>query len=334
MPITTPIEMAANSVRCICPGVTTRITRYATSAPVRTAILSDASLTVSTFYALSGSRTLLSSTAIFKGSFTYALYQSRIGFSSVTFSINEPADVPSGTAIRIDRLDYAQSGAVTLTVWTGTPGTAAAGSDYFAIVSQAVTIDRGQTSGFVTLDVLPDASPETDETLTLYMTIAAGPACFALGVSPAVANVTIPFNDGGVGTSFTANWAPSDLLSVAESGGSITATITRTGIAGSFSIAVTVAGVTATASADYSVAAASFTVSFAEVDVERTFAVTVLSDSLAEATETLTLTLGGMTRGTAAAQWIAPSPSVATLSILDSSPFTLSFAAPLLLSTS
>jgi hypothetical protein len=99
--------------------------------------------------------------------------------------------------------------------------------------------------------------------------------------------------------------------SVAENGGSVTLTVTRTGgSSGAVSVAYATANGTATAGADYT--ATSGTLNFADGQTSQTITVPVIDDTLVEGNETFSVALsspgGGATLG---------SPAAATVTIVD-----------------
>jgi glucose/arabinose dehydrogenase len=138
----------------------------------------------------------------------------------------------------------------------------------------------------------------------------------------------VSWSDGGaathtiatpaVNTTYTATFAPASQLrfsapaySVTEYGGTATVTVVRTGaLTETVTVRYATANGTATAGSDYT--AASGILTFSPGETSKTFTVAVLEDSLAEGTETVTLTLSSPTGGATLAE-----PGAAVLSIVD-----------------
>ncbi len=116
-----------------------------------------------------------------------------------------------------------------------------------------------------------------------------------------------PFPDGGAGTLAL----EAATYSVGEGAGTITVTVERTGgSTGSASVTYQTSGGTATPGADYQ--PASGTLNWANGNAQpRTFAITVLNDTVDEPDETVTIQLTGASGASLG------SPASATLNILD-----------------
>lgn len=104
-------------------------------------------------------------------------------------------------------------------------------------------------------------------------------------------------------------------FSIGENGGQATITVTRAGgSSGAVSVSYAASSGTAAAGSDFT--AASGTLSWAAGETaSKTFAVPITDDALAEASETVTLTLSGPTGGA-----ILGTPATATLTITDNDP--------------
>jgi hypothetical protein len=219
-------------------------------------------------------------------------------FSAASYTVNENQGTATITVTRTGDTSAAAS-----VNFATSNGTATAGADYTA-TSGTLTFAAGDTSKTFTVPIIDDTLIEPDETINLTLT---SPAGATLGTQ-STATLTIHSDDvaqPGVlqfsAASFSAN----------ENQGVVTITVTRTG--GSnvpVSVNFATSNGTATAGSDYT--ATSGTLNFAVGETSKTFAVTILDDTLVEGPETVTLTLtnatGGATLGT---------PATATLTIVD-----------------
>lgn len=181
-------------------------------------------------------------------------------------------------------------------------GTAIAGSDYEA-TNGVLTFAPSQTNAAFRLRLKDDCQPENDETLHLLLSNPTGGA--TLG-APVGAVVTILNDDVQSVISLSAT-----NYSVAETGGGIWITATRTGgVASAVTVQYETLNGTATAGSDYTRAAGTLT--FAPSQATASFRVPVTDDSTDEPNETVLLRLSNPT-GCAA---LGASPT-ATLVIQD-----------------
>jgi hypothetical protein len=168
---------------------------------------------------------------------------------------------------------------------------AVAGSD-FAATSGTLTWASGDASTrTIRVTVFNDTLAESSESFQLRLNGASGAA---LG-SPSTSVVTIGDDDSPSPNGTLQFQAGS--LSVAENGGSVSVVVSRTlGSLGAVSISYATANGTATAGSDYT--SASGTLNWADGDAaSKSFTVPILDDGLAEANETITLTVSGVTGG-------------------------------------
>jgi hypothetical protein len=220
-----------------------------------------------------------------------------VQFSAATYSVGEGG---GNVTLTVTRTGGTASG-VTVAYATAN-GSATAGADYSSR-SGTLTFNAGVTSQTFTVPILQDTLPEGAETFTVTLSNPGGGA--TLGATT-VATVTINDDENPAAVLQFSQAS----YTVAE-GSAATITVTRTGgTQGGVTVNYTTSNGTATAGQDYTVA--SGTLSFGAGVTSRAFTVTTNQDSLAEAAETVTLTLsnpqGGGVLGT-------PNPS--TLTITD-----------------
>jgi hypothetical protein len=212
-------------------------------------------------------------------------------FSSATYSVNEGN---GSVTITVSRSGIT-TGTLTVHYATG-DGTAVAGLDYTA-TNGTLTFNSGDTSETLTVPILNDGQAEGNETINLVLSNPTGGA--VLG-TPATAVVTIVDSSSQPGQlQFSTS-----TYSVAESGGSATITVTRTGgSAGTVTVHYATSNGTALASTDYT--STNGTLTFNPGDTSETFTIPILNDGQTDGNETVNLTLsspgGGATLGTPAA---------------------------------
>ena len=166
-------------------------------------------------------------------------------------------------------------------------GTATSGDDYTAL-GLSVTILAGQTTATITVPVLDDALVEGTETVAITLTGITAEPGVTLDAGADNASINITDNDSAtvsIGGTTAGN----------EAGGPVDGvfTVTQTVISdGDTVLTYSVAG-TATSGADYT--ALSGTVTIAAGATTATITVPVLDDALVEGTETVALTLTGIT---------------------------------------
>jgi hypothetical protein len=221
-------------------------------------------------------------------------------FSAPSFSVVESAPSVPITVVRTG----GSTGAVSVDYATS-DGSATAGSDYSASAGTLSFAD-GETSQSFSVAILDDTLYEGDEGFGLSLSNVAGGA--SLGTL-ATASVTITEDDPpppAGSLQFSASG-----FSVAESGGSVAISVTRTGgSAGAVSVDYATSDGSATAGSDYT--ASGGTLSFADGETSQSFSVAILDDTLSEGDEGFSLTLanvvGGASLGT---------PATANVTITD-----------------
>ena len=241
-----------------------------------------------------------------------------------TLSIDSPSvtegDSGSENLTFTVRLSPASVQQVTVDWTEGTGGTATSGTDYTAITGGALTFAAGTTSRTFDVSVTGDTLAEPNETVVVTLSNAA--------------NATIS-TASGTGTITDDDAAPTlsiDSPSVTEGdSGSTTLTFTAT-LSAASGLQVTVdwaegTGGTATSGTDYT-AITGGTLTFTAGTTSRTFDVSVTGDTLAEADETVVVTLGSPTNatvsstagtgtGTITDNDAAPSLSIASASVTE-----------------
>jgi len=225
----------------------------------------------------------------------------QLRFSAATYTVNENGNSATITVTRTGGSD----GAISAQYATSN-GTATAGFDYATASGTLNWANGDAASKTFAVTVLDDSVWEGDETVNLSLSNVTGGA--SLG-SPSAAALTIVENEIAQPGQLQFSAATYD---VAENGGLVTITATRTGgTDGAVSANYATSDGTATAGSDY--ATASGTLNWANGDASaKTFAVTVLNDSLVEGDETVSLSLSNVTGGASLG-----SPSAAALTIAD-----------------
>ena len=187
-------------------------------------------------------------------------------------------------------------------------GSATAGGDYTA-ASGTLNFADGVASQSFSVGMLDDTAWEGNEQFTVTLSNAVGGA--SLG-TPAAASVTITENDP-VPPAGSLQYSGAS-YGVAEDGGSVLLTVTRTG--GSFgevSVDYSTLDGTATAGSDYT--STSGTLTFADGVTSQAFSVPVLDDTDYEGNESFTVQLSNATGGATPG-----SPSLATVTIQENDP--------------
>jgi hypothetical protein len=186
----------------------------------------------------------------------------------------------------------------TLVSYATSNGTATAGSDYTA-TSGTLTFNPGVVTQTFTVPIINDKEDEPAETVNLTLARVDTP----LGTPSAIV-LTITDDDTAGKVQFS-----SPVLSVSETAGTATLTVTRTGgTSGNATVSYATSNGTATAGADYT--ATNGTLTFGVGELSKTFTVPILNDATSEVGEWLTLTLSnpsyGLTLGTTptATLWI------------------------------
>ena len=177
------------------------------------------------------------------------------------------------------------SGAATVEFRTS-DGTATAGADYTA-VSTVLTFAPGQVVTTVAVPILDDAAGDGDETVTLTLSNPTGGA--VLGARH-TATLTIVDDEPSINFS-----APT--YSVTENHGPAVITVTRSGpVGGTVTVQFSTADGSATAATDYT--AVNRTLTFGPGVRTATVSVPIINDTLAEGTETVSLSLSNVAGGT------------------------------------
>lgn len=186
-------------------------------------------------------------------------------------------------------------------------GSAVSGGDYTSTSGTFTWTSGDASTKTFSIPILDDGVVESSETLSITLS---SPSGVTLG-SPSSGTVTIADNDV---------WVPGSLqlagstYSLAENGGSISITVTRTGgSSGAATVNYATSNGTATAGSDYS--AASGTLYWTDGEfASKSFTIAVLDDSTYESNETVNITLTGATGASLS------SPSTAVLTITENDP--------------
>ena len=196
-----------------------------------------------------------------------------LGFATAAPSFSEGAgDVSIGLA-----LSAALPADLEVAV-SSSDGSATAGSDY-TMLSETVTIAKGQTSASVTLSLIEDTAVEPDETLTLTLSASAA----GLTVAPAE---TVTVTDNDVATLGFANTP----LSFSEGTGDVSIGLVLSGmLPEDLVVTVSSSDGTATAGSDYTALSDTITISKGQTSASVTLS--LIEDTVVEPEETLTLTL-------------------------------------------
>ena len=182
-------------------------------------------------------------------------------------------------------------------------------SDYTK-TSGTLSFAPNETAKLVVIPIVDDLVAENSEEFTFTLS---NPTKATLGTS--VATITINDNDS---TGTTIGFNPAT-YSVAENGGAVTLTVTRTGVTtGTDTVDFTTASGSATQNVDYS--AASGTLTFNPGETSKPIPVTILDDSLVEGDETFTVNLSSQGGNFAFGQ------ATAVVTIVDNEASTVTFS--------
>jgi len=197
----------------------------------------------------------------------------RFGFSATAYTVAENG----GSATITVQRSGGSAGAVSVNYATAN-GTATAGSDYTASSGTLNWADGDTAAKTFTVPIINDTAAEAAETIALSLASPAGGA--TLG-APVTATLSITDDDSARGVLAFATSA----YTVAETGGSVVVTVTRTGGSyGTASVSYATANSSALAGSDY--VAASGTLTWASGDTaNKTIRISVLDDIAAESTE-------------------------------------------------
>lgn len=208
-------------------------------------------------------------------------------FSAATYSVNEGGGTATITVTRTG----GSNGAVSVDYATSN-GTANAPSDYSATNNTLSWASGDSSAKTFSIAINDDALVESNETINLTLTNAAGGAALG-GTNSAV--LTIIDNDSGP-TAGTLQFSAST-YSVNEGGGTVTISVTRSGgSSGAVSVTYATSNGTATSPSDYTTT--TNTLSWANGDSSaKTFSVGINDDALVESSETINLSLTNATGG-------------------------------------
>ncbi|MEB3189974.1 MAG: Calx-beta domain-containing protein [Snowella sp.] len=226
-------------------------------------------------------------------------------------SINDVtlAEGNAGTTNAVFTVSLSNSSSTNVTVnYLTASGTAAAGSDYTALASTALTFAPGETSKTVTVAVTGDTTSEADETFFVNLSGAVGGI---IGDGQGQGTIT---NDDGTVTGTVISVVATDNIASETSGNTDlgTFTLTRTGVLTSaLTVSYTITG-TATNGTDYT--SIPLTATFAANSATAILTVTPTNDTIFEGTipETIVLTLA-----TGAGYTIDTNNQAATVLIAD-----------------
>jgi Ca2+-binding RTX toxin-like protein len=215
-----------------------------------------------------------------------------LGFSNSTYSVNE--DGTPVTAITVTRTG-GTDGVVSATV-TPSNGTATTPNDYSNSPILVTFAPGDATPKTVTIPIVDDQQFEGNETINLTLSNLTGGA--ALGTQN-TATLTILENDPAIPG--TLSFGASEFSVRERDTNNKVVTINRTGGAdGAISVTLNFSDGTATTPSDYS--SAPITVNFANGESSKTVTIPIVSDSILEPNETLSLSLSNPTGGAAIGQ--------------------------------
>lgn len=208
----------------------------------------------------------------------------------------------TGTVNAVFTVKLSQVSDKVVTVGYATANSTASNASDYTVASGTLTFNPGVTSKTIVVKINGDLNVEPDEKFFLNLR---SPTNTALGDAQGVGTIV---NDDFAGTlQFSAS-----AYSVSEATASSTITVTRTGGSlGAVAVPYSTSNGTASAATDY--ASATGTLTFAAGDTApKTFTVTIKTDLLDEANETINLKLGSPTGGAKLGV-----RSMAALSIID-----------------
>ena len=215
---------------------------------------------------------------------------------TITFTVTRTGDA-AGT----QTVSYAIGGTVTAADLGG------------SLAGGTVSFAQGETTQTITLTLTDDQLDELDETVTVTLSNPSGTVVTPV-IDPEADSATATIRDNDAATSIAIAVAEGS-LSVDESAGTITFTVTRTGdAAGTQTVSYAIGG-TVTA-ADLGGSLAGGTVSFAQGETTQTITLTLTDDQLDELDETVTVTLSNPS-GTVVTPVIDPEADSATATIRD-----------------
>lgn len=239
-----------------------------------------------------------------------------LALGSAAYSVAENAGSVSVTVTRSGGAGGAVTVAYTLSNGTATGGASCGAGVDFVNSGGLISFADGQTSQTFTVQICNESLFEGDETFNVTLSNATGGADIG---SPSAAVITITNDDPMTVPGILQFSAPS--YAIAESGGTATITVTRTGGSdGTVSVAYATAPGTAAGGADCGVGGIDYVstsgvLTFAAGETSKQFTVQICDDSAQEGSETFNVTLSGATGGaTVGAQ------GTAVVSITDNDP--------------
>lgn len=218
-----------------------------------------------------------------------------VTFNSAAYTTNEGAGAATITAV----LGTASSLPVTVTYSTSN-GTAIAVADYTATTA-AVIFAPGETSKTFTVAITNDNLDEADEVINLALS---APGNATLG-TPSVATLTVVDDD----LTPTVQFAQAN-FSAGEADGTIAVTVTLSAPSGKL-VTVDYASSDGSAREGEDYASVNGTLTFAPGETRQSIEITLLNDTIAEASETVLLALSKPTGATSGGQ------ASSTLTIVD-----------------
>ncbi|MFN8522600.1 MAG: Calx-beta domain-containing protein [Chloroflexota bacterium] len=236
-----------------------------------------------------------------------------IAFGSPTFTVSESAGAatvtltrslpPAGASVSRAAAPGGVSaqgvGSVSVTYSTS-DGSATAPGDYTP-VSGTITFAPNETTRTFTIPIVSDTLVEGAETINLTLS---GPSLPA----PVTAVLTIMDDDVAGAVQFS-----STAYSVAESGGTVAVTVTRTGgTAGGVAVNLSTVSGTAISTNPADFAATATSVTFGAGETSKVVSIPIVNDSLAEGAESFSVVLSAPTGGA-----VLGAPATATVTIAD-----------------
>jgi CSLREA domain-containing protein len=220
-----------------------------------------------------------------------------------TISINSvPVSEGGGNAV-FTVTQSAASGVNTTFTYSTANGTAIAGSDYTAATNIAGTITAGNTTTTISIPILQDTIYEGSETFTVTL------------ANPSNATISAGTGTATINDDDTAPTISIGNVTVVESGGNAVFTVTQSAVSGvNTSFLYSTANGTATDGADYT-GASNIAGTITAGSTTTTISIPVLTDNLAEASETFTVTLSAPSNAT-----IATGTGTATITDDDHAP--------------
>ena len=208
-------------------------------------------------------------------------------FSAPSFNVQEPLSgvLPVKATVTVKRTGGTASGVVV--PWSTSNGSAVEPGDYTPVTSGSLTFDAGVAQKTFTVDVLPDAEVEGNETINLTLGLPTGGA--TLGTQN-TASIKILDSEPVV------QFSPVT-VTISENGPKATFTVKRTGLlTGALTVGIAdLATGNAIAGSDYNNVPVS--VAMASGAAVKTFTVDILQDGFLELPETVVLGLSSCTPG-------------------------------------